>query len=296
MKVGAATLAAAGLGLGSATGAQTRPSHVRARAIKKAAMIGMVGVGSTVLDKFKALKDAGFEGVEMDSPHDLNSADVLRASEETGIRVHGVVDSVHWNAPLSDPSAEVRAKGLAALETALQDCKRWGGVSVLLVPAVVNKRVSYAEAYERSQAEIRKALPLAEKLGITIAIENVWNGFLLSPLEAARYVDEFKSPWVAWHFDVGNVINFGWPEQWIRTLGKRIVKLHIKEYSRKKRDELGLWKGFDVELTEGDCDWPSVMKALDEVGYEGWATAEVGGGDLKRLTFVSERMDRIFAL
>jgi len=164
------------------------------------------------------------------------------------------------------------------------------------VPAVVNKEVSYNDAYRRSPDEIAKAVPLAEDLGVKIAIENVWNQFLLSPLEAARYVDEFNSPAVGWHFDVGNVITFGWPEQWIRILGKRIQKLHIKEYSRKKRDNEGLWKGFQVPFLEGDNDWPAIMKALDDIGYNGWGIAEQGGGDtLEGLKDLSVRMTKIFA-
>jgi hexulose-6-phosphate isomerase len=138
-------------------------------------------------------------------------------------------------------------------------------------------------------------LPLAGELGIRIAFENVWNSFLLSPLEAARYVDELDSPLVGWYFDVGNVVNYGWPEQWVRILNKRIFKLDIKEFSRAKRDSEGLWKGFGVKLLEGDCDWPAVMAALDEIGYRGWATAEVAGGDEPRLRDIADRMDRIFA-
>ena len=165
---------------------------------------------------------------------------------------------------------------------------------MLLVPAVVNKEVSYQDAYLRSQTEIRKAIPLAEELGVRIAIENVWNQFLLSPLEAQRYVDEFNSPWVGWHLDVGNIINFGWPEQWIQVLGKRVVKLHIKDFSRQKRDEEGLWAGFKVNLGEGDCDWPAVMQALDAIGFRGWGSAELAGGGRERLKDISERMDRIY--
>ena len=165
------------------------------------------------------------------------------------------------------------------METAIRDCARYGGSTVLLVPAVVSKEVSYRDAYERSQAEIRKVLPLAKELGVKIALENVWNNFLLSPLEAARYVDEFESEWIGWYFDVGNVVNYGWPEQWVEVLGERILKLDVKEFSRTKRNDEGLWKGFGVKLLEGDCDWPAVMKALDGVGYEGWATAELAGGD-----------------
>jgi L-ribulose-5-phosphate 3-epimerase len=263
--------------------------------LKKAVGYGMVGDGSTVMDKFKLLRELGFEGVEMDRPSGLDADEILKARDATGIAVHGIVDSEHWQHTLGDASAEVRAKGLEGLRTAIRDCHRFGGISVLLVPAVVNKAIPYDLAYERSQAEIRKALPLAEELKVKIAIENVWNQFLLSPMEAARYVDEFKSPWVGWHFDIGNVVNTGWPEQWIRILGTRICKLHIKDFSRQKRDKEGLWKGFDVELGDGDADYPAVMRALREVGYDGWATAEVGGGDAARLKIVKDQMDRILA-
>jgi len=174
-------------------------------------------------------------------------------------------------------------------------------VSVLLVPAVVNAELPYDEAWTRSLAAIREVLPLAAELKVTIAIENVWNQFLESPLEAVRYVDELASPWAAFHFDIGNVVNYGWPEQWVRILGKRIVKLHIKDYSRKLRNDQGLWKGFDVELGEGDANYAAVMKALDETGFStaaggNWATAEVRGGDRKRLQQIAGQMDRLFAL
>ncbi|MGE3803836.1 MAG: sugar phosphate isomerase/epimerase family protein, partial [Gemmataceae bacterium] len=208
----------------------------------------------------------------------------------------GVVDSVHWKQTLSHADPEVRAQGLAGLKTALRDAKLYGATSVLLVPAVVNKEVSYDQAYQRSQAEIKKALPLAQELGIKIAFENVWNNFLLSPLEAARYIDEFESPLVAAYFDVGNVLRYGFPEQWVRILNKRIFKLDIKEYSLKKASNEGLWKGFQVELLEGDCDWPAVMKALKEINYTGWGTAEVPGGKRDRLKDIATRMDRIFAM
>jgi hexulose-6-phosphate isomerase len=264
------------------------------RNIRKAIMWGTVRVKGSVLDKMKMVKDAGFEGAEMDSHMDQD--EVLRARDETGLVIPSVCGVHHWGKPLSHPEPKVRAEGLAALEQTLKDAKRYGASSVLLVPAVVNKEISYDQAYERSQAEIRKAIPLAQELGVKIAIENVWNHFLLSPLEARRYVDEFNSPAVGWHFDVGNVINYGWPEQWIRILGKRIQKLHIKEFSRKKRDNEGLWKGFDVPLLEGDDDWPSVMKALDEVGWSGWAMTEQGGGDTPvGLHDLAERLGKILS-
>ena len=158
---------------------------------------------------------------------------------------------------------------------------------------MVNKEVSYADAYVRSQAEIRKVLPLAKEVGIKIALENVWNQFLLSPLEFARYIDEFESEWIGAYFDIGNIVNYGWPEQWIRTLGPRIMKLDVKEFSRQKRDDEGLWQGFKVELGEGDCDWPAVGKALADIGYAGWATAEIPGGNTERLRDIIRRMNRI---
>jgi hexulose-6-phosphate isomerase len=265
-----------------------------ARKLKKGIMWATIDMKGSVLDKMKAVKEAGFDGTEMMSHMDQD--EVLRARDQAGLIIPSVCGSEHWAKPLSSPDPGVRAEGLAALQQTLRDAKRYGATSVLLVPAVVTKEVTYTEAYTRSQAEIRKAIPLAEQLGVRIAIENVWNQFLLSPLEAAHYVDEFNSPAVGWHFDVGNSLNYGWPEQWIRILGKRIQKLHIKEFSRKRRDDQGLWKGFDVKFLEGDNDWPAVMKALDDIGYNGWGIAEQGGADSPEgLADLSRRMTRIFA-
>jgi len=286
--------AAAAITLGSPADAQENAPGPRD--IKKAVKLGMVAGELSLLEKFQLLKDLGFDGVELDSPNNLDPETVLAARDKTGLSIHGVVDSVHWRDTLSDSDPEARARGVAGLETALRNCKLYGGTTVLLVPAVVNKRISYYDAYRQSQIEIRRVLPLAEELGVKIALENVWNNFLLSPLEAARYVDAFRSQAIGWYFDVGNVVNYGWPEHWVFILGRRILKLDIKEFSRAKRDREGLWKGFNVELLEGDCDWPSVMAALDEVGYHGWATAEVPGGDAARLRDIADRMDRIFAL
>ena len=264
------------------------------RNIRKAIMYETVKTGSTVLEKFQAVKAAGFEGIEPSSH--MDQAEVLSALKTSGLSAASVCCSTHWKKPLTDPDPAVREEGLRGLQQALRDAKAYGASSVLLVAGAVKKNVSYDEAYQRSQTEIRKALPLAEQLGVKIAVENVWNQFLLSPLEAARYIDEFNSPAIGWHFDVGNVINYGWPEQWIHILGKRIQKLHIKEYSRAKRDKTGPSSGFNVKYLEGDNDWPTIMKALDDIGYKGWGIAEQPGGNtLEGLKELSDGMDRIFA-
>jgi len=289
LHVSTAALAAAALG---APTLLTRAAE--RRPLKKGIMIGTVGIKGPVLDQFKAVKAAGFDGVEANSH--MKQEEVVEARDATGLQIPSVCCSTHWDKPVSDPDPAVRAAGLAGLQQALRDAKRYGATSILFVPGVVKKEVAYSDAYRRSQEEIRKALPLAEELGVKIALENVWNQFLLSPLEAARYVDEFNSPWIGWHFDVGNIVNYGWPEQWIRILNQRILKVHLKEFSRKRRNDEGLWKGFDVEFLKGDDDWPAVMKALDEIGYHGWVIAEQGGADspegLKKL---SGEIDRILA-
>ena len=287
----ALVLAAAGPGVFAAE----KESPAGKRPIKKAIMWATVGVKGSVLEKMKAIKAASFDGTEMMSHMDAD--EVLRARDETGLAIPSVCGAHHWAKPLSDPDPKVRDQGLAALKQTLRDAKRYGASSVLLVPAVVKQEVSYDEAYTRSQAEIRKAVPLAEELGVKIAIENVWNNFLLSPLEAARYVDEFKSPAVGWHFDVGNIIHYGWPEQWIRVLAQRIQKFHIKEFSRKKADQQGKGAGFAVPLLEGDNNWPAIMKAVDEIGYHGWAITEQSGGDTPEgLRDLASRLEKILML
>ncbi|GAB3923383.1 sugar phosphate isomerase/epimerase family protein [Larkinella terrae] len=262
--------------------------------VKKSLKWGMVKEDLSILDKFKLLKDLGFDGVELDTPNDLDMKEVLNARDKTGLELPGTVNSAHWKSPLSDPDPKVRAVCVDAMKKSLQDTKQYGGTTVLLVPGVVKADVGYEDAYKRCREEIKKLLPVAEKTGVKIAFENVWNSFLISPLEAARFVDEFKHPLVGWYFDVGNILRYGWPVHWIEALGKRILKLDIKEFSLKKQQDEGLWKGFDVELLEGDCNWPAVNGALQKIGYSGWASAEVNGGDRTRLLTIREKMDAIF--
>lgn len=268
--------------------------NVKRPLIKKSLKYGMIKEDLSISDKFKLIKDLGFHGVELDSPNELDTKEILKARDVSGIELPGVVNSLHWRMPLSHPDAETRQKCIDSMRTSLYDCRDYGGNTVLLVPGVVNENIPYDEAWERSTASIKKIIPWAHETGVKIAIENVWNNFLLSPLEAARFVDQFNDPMVGWYFDIGNILRYGWPEHWIRILGSRILKLDIKEFSRKKQNEEGLWKGFDVEFLEGDIDWKEVMQALTDIDYQGgWMSAEVNGGDRKRLQVISERMDRI---
>jgi len=274
-------------------------SLVRTKSVplnKKSLKFGMIQEDLTVLEKFQLIKELGFDGVELDSPHSLNEEEVLEAKRKTGIEIPGLVNSLHWKKPLSDPDPAVRDACTESMIAALDMCKRYGGTTVLLVPAVVSETVAYDEAWERSTVEIKKMLPAAHRTGIKIAIENVWNNFLISPMEAARYIDQFDDEMIGWYFDVGNIVRYGWPDQWVRILGKRIIKVDVKEYSRKKQTGEGIWEGFKVELGDGDSDWKKVNQALAEVGYSGWGSAEVPGGDRARLQEISQRMDRIFKL
>jgi L-ribulose-5-phosphate 3-epimerase len=268
--------------------------NAKTRDLHKAIMYETIGLKGTVMEKFQAVKAAGFEGIEPMSH--MTQSEVLEAFAATGLKPASCCCATHWKNPLSDADPAVRQAGLDGLLQALRDAKAYGASSVLLVPGVVNKKTSPDDAWKRSQTEIRKALPVARDLGVKIAIENVWNQFILTPLEAARYVDELESPSVGWHFDVGNSVTYGFPEQWIRILNKRIVKLHIKEYSRAIRDKQGPSAGFKVAFMAGDDDWPAVMAAIDEVGYTGWGIAEQPGGDtLEGLKTLTAGMDQILA-
>ena len=264
--------------------------------IKKGLGIGMIKEDLSLTDKFKLIKDLGFDGVELNCPLDMKLSDVLSAKEKAGIEIPSVVNKDHWTKPLSDPDPEIRKQCIESVAKSLQEVKELGGDTVLVVPGVVNENVSYEQAYYTSQSSIRELIPYAEKTGTKIALENVWNNFILSPIEAKRFVDEINHPLVGWYFDIGNVLRYGWPEQWIKTLNSRIMKLHIKEYSRELMNTKGLWEGFKVDLLKGDNNWPVVMKTVSEVNYSGgWLTAEVPGGDRNHLKKISTQMDEIIS-
>ena len=256
--------------------------------IKKGLVIDMLPGGLSYAERFKMARDAGFEVVQANTTPDEHEAEgIKKAAEGAGIRIDSVMNMDHWKYPLSSGDAAVVAKSMEGMRTSLRNAKLWGSDAVLLVPAVVNPQTSYLEAWTRSQKQIRELIPMAAELKVVISIEEVWNKFLLSPLEMKKYIAEFESPWVRAWFDVGNVVLYGYPQDWIRTLGKSISNVHLKDFKRKEG-------GYSwVNLGDGDVDWGAVRAAFAEIGYVGSAIAELDGGDEAYLRDVSQRIDRL---
>ena len=247
-----------------------------------------------VADAFAIARQAGFEAIECPTTPDPSDAEeMLAASRKAGLPIHSVMNQEHWRSPLSSADPAVVEKSMEGIRASLHNAKLWGADTVLLVPAVVNPETTYAQAWERSRRQILQLIPLAEELRIVIAIEEVWNKFLLSPIEFARYVDEFQSPWIRAYFDVGNVALTGYPQDWIRTLGKRIVKLHIKDFSYRTDPSTHKRVPEFVPLLEGDIDWGAVHSALAEIGFRGTATVELRPGDEAYLEEVNKRFNNI---
>ncbi|MDX2150046.1 MAG: sugar phosphate isomerase/epimerase family protein [Bryobacteraceae bacterium] len=278
--------AALGAMAAAAVGAAQTPQRLP---IRKGVLISMLPKELSVEDRFRLAKDCGFEQIEAHTVTEPATVDEIRkAAEKTGVRVHSVMNSAHWQYPLSSSDPGVVEKSMQGMRTSIENAAAWGSDTVLLVPAVVDAKTGYGDAWKRSQVQIRKLIPLAEKHKVVIAVEEVWNKFLLSPLEFATYVDEFKSPWVKAYFDVGNVVLYGYPQDWIRTLGSRIVKLHLKDF-RFPRRERAEW----VPLREGEIDWKAIYQALADIRFKGTATVELPGGDANYLKEVSRRVDLI---
>jgi L-ribulose-5-phosphate 3-epimerase len=256
--------------------------------IKKGVLLEMLPAKLSYAERMKMARDVGFEVIQAPTTPDEHEAEeIKKAADGANVRIDSVMNMDHWKYPLSSSDAAAVDKSLAAMRTSLHNAKLWGSDAVLLVPAVVNAQTSYRDAWSRSQREIRKLLPLAEELKIVIAIEEVWNKFLLSPLEMVAYIKEFQSPWVQAWFDVGNVLLYGYPQDWIRTLGKSIVKVHLKDFKRKE-------SGYEwANLGDGDVDWEAVREAFREIGYSGSAVVELKGGDEAYLRDVSRRVDRL---
>ncbi|MXZ01049.1 sugar phosphate isomerase/epimerase [Candidatus Poribacteria bacterium] len=259
--------------------------------MKKGICIGSLP-GSSAEARFTLAKEAGFEGVEINTLDNDNDRQEIKAvAEEHDLEVISVMNSKHWACPLSDADAQIRAESRAGMLDSIATAKAVGAETVLLVPAVVNDKTSYEDAYQRSQAEIRKLIPAAKDNEITIALENVWNKFLLSPIEFCRYVDEFDSETVTAYFDVGNIVLYGYPQQWIRSLGKRIAKVHVKGFNANE-------SRFTYLIEDCTINWNAVMSALADVRYDDYMTAELPvdrDNPESRVHSISEDMDRIIA-
>jgi L-ribulose-5-phosphate 3-epimerase len=260
---------------------------------KKAVLIGMLPKELPFQERFALAREVGFEGMEVNTVYDQAQAEQMaKAAQAARLPIHSVMNSEHWNSPLSSADPAVVEKSVQGMLTSINNAKLFGAETVLLVPAVVDAKTGYKDAWDRSHKVIReRILPEAEKQGIIIGIEEVWNKFLLSPLEMNAYVDSFKSKWVQAYFDVGNIVFYAYPQDWIRTLGPRIKKVHLKDFKLDRR------KGtFEfVHLGEGDIDWPEVRKALHDIGYDGYMTTEIRGGDKAYLTDVVARIDKFLA-
>lgn len=262
--------------------------------IHKAVEYSMLPENASIPARFQMARDAGFERIECPTTPDQSQAEAMKnAAEKAGIKIHSVMNMDHWKYPLSSSDPAVVEKSLEGARTSLRNAHFWGADTVLIVPAVVNAETSYRDAYSRSQTSIRKLLPLAEELKVIIALEEVWNKFLLSPIEFATYIDQFQTPWVRAYFDVGNVQLYGYPADWIRTLGKRIVKLHIKDFKFVRQPGSEKMIAEWVPLLEGDVDWQAVYLALKEIGFHGTATVELPGGDEGYLKEVYKRLTMI---
>ena len=251
-------------------------------------------------EKFRRARDAGFEGIEMrlgeeiplETPDDelKRSAAAARAA---GITVASVWCSAPLSAvPLNSPEADKRTRGVEVLKRAVDMAALLECGAVLVVPGRLGSgakmQVGYEDTWQRVTASFRAAVPHAAARKVIITPENVWNKFLVSPLEMRAFVDQFQSPWLQTHFDIGNVMQFGYPQDWILTLGPRIRRVHAKDYKLSARAEQGRF----VDLLEGDVDWKEVMAALVKTGYNGFISPEVTGD----IAQVSRSLDKILSL
>ena len=294
LKLFAAAVGTAGnAGTAYAHQAATPPAQRASTTIRKSVLISLLPKDRSYAERFAIAREAGFEAIEMQTiARAEEAAEIREASQKAGLRVHSVMNMDHWRLPLSSSDADVVNRSVQGMETSLRNAALWGADTVLLVPAVVDAGTSYRDAWTRSQRVIReRVLPMASDLRVTVAIEEVWNKFLLSPLEFAHYVDEFESPWLRAYFDVGNIVINSYPQDWIRTLGPRIAKIHLKDFNFDRPNGRFAWKN----LGEGDIDWPEVRRALREIGYAGYVTTEVASGDAAYLKDLAVRVDRFLA-
>ena len=238
-----------------------------------------------------------------DVPLDASAADLQKIAEAA--RRAGITIATLWVSeplqrnPLNSDSSDSRARGVAAIVRSVEVAHQLGCGALLLYPGRLGSGarldVGYEATWERFTSELKKAIPAAESAKVYLNPENVWNKFLVSPLEMRAFVDQFHSPWLQTHFDIGNVMQFGYPQDWILTLGPRIKRVHVKDYKLSAQAEQGRF----VDLLEGDVDWKAVMAALVKTGYEGFLSPEISF-DAKQqpdqLRRVSQQLDQIISM
>jgi L-ribulose-5-phosphate 3-epimerase len=218
--------------------------------------------------KLQLAKEAGYDGVEINTFDDLDACRRLaETARRLGVELHSVMASGHWTYPLSSADEETRQKGLANIRQSVETALACGANTVLVVPGVVQAEQPYRNTYEIALGSMRELARYAGERGIRLGVENVWNRFLLTPMEMGRFLDEIDSAHVGLYFDCGNILAYGYPQQWIRELGSRLVKVHVKDFESSTRQ----WK----YLLQGSVDWTAVRAALREVGYNDYLTAEM---------------------
>lgn len=242
--------------------------------MKKGVFLGCFPSELSIEECFAMAGEAGFDGVEIRVDEALieNPSRVreIRALAERGLPIHAVMAAVGRRPSITANEPDERARASELLAATIRVAAELGAGAALVVPGAVTDQISYANAWDRAQTALGNLAQTADDAGVTLCVENVWNKFLLSPLEMRRFVDEIDHPRVKVYFDVGNVLVFGYPEQWIEILGKRIERVHVKDF----RTQVGNITGF-VQLLEGDVNWPAVVSALQRTGYDGFLTAEV---------------------
>ena len=235
---------------------------------------------------FQLAKDAGYDGVEialdLQGPVNMNSTkeemlELKAYAESLGLELYSVASGLYWTYNYTSANAENRAKAKEITKKQLEIASWLGCDTILVVPGAVNvafepdsEIVEYDVAYARALEALKELAPVAEAYKVSIGVENVWNKFLLSPVEMADFIDKVGSDYVGSYFDVGNVLYIGYPEHWIKVLGKRIRKVHFKDYRKKAGDLHGF-----VDLLSGEVNWPAVMEQLKNIQYDGWVTAEM---------------------
>jgi hexulose-6-phosphate isomerase len=236
--------------------------------MKKGICIGCLPGDLSDEEKLRLAKGAGYDGVEVNTYEDLRAAEQFAAlARQIGVELPSVMASGHWKFPLSSADEETRQQGLANIRLSVDTAVVCGGSTVLVVPGVVNERQPYRDAYRIALDSMREMAAYAGEHGIKLAVENVWNRFLLSPMEMQRFVEEIGSPHVGVYFDTGNILAYGYPQTWIRELGSLILKVHVKDFDLNSRQF--------KHLLQGSVNWPEVRAALREIGYDDYLTAEL---------------------